>query len=399
MAVKQWVLLDAENYTWTGTVEISGQELGLSGAAAKIHVKKHTLAGGPGAGVDLVEVSNGALSFTVIPTRGMGIWRGDYKGIFLGWKSPVRGPVNPAFVELNDRGGLGWLAGFDEWMCRCGLDSNGAPGPDVVLDNNGNPTTVQLTLHGKIANTPAYYVAVSIDDSPPHEIVVEGRVEETMMFGPHLELVTRYRTRPGANWIVIEDVVWNRRAVEGELELLYHCNFGAPVLGEGAHLALPIKEMAPRDARATEGVDHFNTYLGPTPGYIEQVYWYVPLADPQTHQTVALLHNAAGDLGCAVRWDVRQLPYFTQWKNTAAEQDGYVTGLEPGTNLPNNRKFEREKGRVVRLAPGQSYCATVRLEIYDSADLVRGVQQEIAKIQSQQAPVLHREPVPQFSPV
>ena len=49
----------------------------------------------------------------------MELWRGSYRGIELGWKSPVAQPVNPAFVNQSDRNGLGWLAGFNEWLCRC----------------------------------------------------------------------------------------------------------------------------------------------------------------------------------------------------------------------------------------------------------------------------------------
>ena len=396
---REWILTDTTKGVWEDSFEVTGRDLGLSGAAAGISVRKRTLQGGVQQGVDLVEVDNGALKLWIVPTRGMGLWRAEYKGIRLGWDSPVRGPVHPSFVNLPERGGLGWLYGFDEWMCRCGLDSNGAPGTDVVLDNNGNPTEVQVTLHGRIAKIPAHYVAVSIQTDPPYAIEIHGHVDETMMFGPHLELRTVIRTEPGSNYVDIEDRITNRRAVEGELELLYHCNFGSPLLEAGAHLVAPIKEMAPRDARATEGVDHFNTYLAPTPGYIEQVYWYELLADPQTHQTVAMLRNASGDLGCAVRWDIRRLPYFTQWKNTAAVEDGYVTGLEPGTNLPNTRKFERERGRVVKLSPGQTYTAAIRLEVHDSAQAVRSVETEIERIQSQKAPVLHREPVAKYSPV
>ncbi len=396
---REWILTDTTKGIWQDSFEVTGRDLGLSGPAEKIAVRKRTLQGGVQQGVDLIEVDNGALKLLIVPTRGMGLWRGEYKGIRLGWDSPVRGPVHPSFVNLPERGGLGWLYGFDEWMCRCGLDSNGAPGTDVVLDNNGNPTEVQVTLHGRIANIPAHYVAVSIQTEPPYAIEVEGHVDETMMFGPHLELRSRIRTAPGANYVDIEDRITNCRAVEGELELLYHCNFGTPLLEAGAHLVAPIKEMAPRDARATEGVDHFNTYLAPTPGYIEQVYWYELLADPKTHLTVAMLRNAAGDLGCAIRWDIRRLPYFTQWKNTAGQEDGYVTGLEPGTNLPNTRKFERERGRVIKLSPGQTYTAAIRMEVLDSTQAVRSVETEIERLQSQQAPVLHRAPVAKYSPV
>ena len=43
------------------------------------------------------------------------------------------GPVHPKFVDLSVRGGLGWLTGFDEWLCRCGLAWNGPPGDDDGL--------------------------------------------------------------------------------------------------------------------------------------------------------------------------------------------------------------------------------------------------------------------------
>ena len=132
-------------------------------------IRKRTLHGGLRDGVDVVEVHNGALSFTVLPTRGMGLWRGDYHGLPLGWRSPVSGPVHPKHVQLADRGGLGWLAGFDEWLCRCGLSSNGPPGQD------GGGGLAQLTLHGRIANQPAEAVEVSVALDPPYELSVPRR--------------------------------------------------------------------------------------------------------------------------------------------------------------------------------------------------------------------------------
>ncbi|HMF36979.1 MAG TPA: DUF4432 family protein [Isosphaeraceae bacterium] len=84
--------------------------------------------GGRREGVDLIEVSNGHLAFSVIPTRGMGLWRGSCLGNRLGWSSPVTdGPVNPPFVNLCGLGGLGWLDGFDELLARCGLAWSGLP--------------------------------------------------------------------------------------------------------------------------------------------------------------------------------------------------------------------------------------------------------------------------------
>src|SRR5436305_1679335 len=74
-------------------------------------VRKRTLRGGLRDGVDLIEVDNGVLSFAVLPTRGMGVWRGRCRGVSLGWQAPVAGPVHPKFVEQSGRNGLGWLTG------------------------------------------------------------------------------------------------------------------------------------------------------------------------------------------------------------------------------------------------------------------------------------------------
>ena len=124
----------------------------------------------------------------------MGLWRGACRGNFLGWPSPVLGPVHPSLVNLTDRGGLGWLTGFDELLCRCGLSSNGPPGEDIVIASNGQTTRTPLTLHGKIANRPAHYVEVRIGLEPPHELTVIGHVEETGLFCPRLHLTSTCST-------------------------------------------------------------------------------------------------------------------------------------------------------------------------------------------------------------
>jgi len=367
-------------------------DIGAPGAS----VRKRTLKGGLGDGVDLIEVDNGELSISILPTRGMGIWKGVYHDLPVGWQSPARGPVHPKFVDLQDRGGLGFLTGFDEMIVRCGLDSNGAPATDVVTNNMGELSEVELTLHGRIANIPASRVEVRVEPGDPPEIVVTGDVYEAGLFYPGLHLHTTISTVGGASTFTIADEVTNLRAVESEMELLYHCNFGAPLLDAGAHLEVPARMVAPRDARAVEGIDAYAVYLGPTPGYVEQAYWYEPLART-SGSTLAMLRNAAADRGVVVRYNTGELPAFTQWKNTAAVCDGYVTGLEPGTDYPNAKPFERKQGRVVTLAPGKTRSATITVEVCDAADRVEAVQNEIAAIQGDTELTVHQQPVEKYS--
>jgi hypothetical protein len=385
---KSWILTDVLGDIWVDSFGVANHTLRLPTAHAW-SVGKRTLRGGLRDGVDLIHVHNGALSYAILPTRGMGLWRGDYHGHPLGWHPPVLGPVHPHHVEANDRGGLGWLNGFDEWLCRCGLSSNGPPGQD-----GGRP----LTLHGRIANLPAHHVEVRVSLDPPYELSVLGQVDEAALFFGHLRLTTTYTTVPGSNRVVIHDVVENRSASPAEMQLLYHCNIGPPFLEAGSRVVAPVREMAPLTARAAEGIDTFETYAGPTPGFAEQVYAYDLLADA-AGRTLALLYNAAADRGCCLRFNHRELPCFTVWKNCLPLEEGYVTGLEPATNFPNFKTFERGQGRVRQLPPGGRWEAKWSIEVFDSASGVSAALAEVATLQAQARATIHRTPQPKFSPV
>jgi hypothetical protein len=387
---KTWTLADVVNDVWLDSFAVGNDGLRLA-TPHDWSIRKRTLRGGLRDGVDLIEIHNGALSYSLLPTRGMGLWRGEYRGNFLGWRSPVLGPVHPSHVRLGDRNGLGWLTGFDEWMCRCGLASNGAPGVDPA---NGT----LLTLHGRIANLPADYVEVRVNLDPPYELSVIGHVLETGLFYPHLYLTTTCTTVPGSNRLVIHDVVQNLSAEPAELEMLYHCNLGPPFLEAGSRVITPIREVAPLTPRAAEGIDTLDVYAAPRAGYTEQVYVY-DLAADGAGATLAMLYNANADRGVVLRWNRHELPCFTLWKNTAALEDGYVTGLEPGTNYPNVKAFERERQRVRSLPPGGRWECTWSLEVHDNAAGVAGILKEIARLQAHAPAVIHRTPQPAYSRV
>jgi hypothetical protein len=297
----------------------------------------------------------------------------------LGFNSPVREVVHPAYVNAVARGGLGWLEGFNELVARCGLESNGAPGPDTIIDNNGNEATVVLPLHGVISNTPAGRVWVTAETQAPYRLSVWGDVYDARMFGPSYLLRACITTTPGAAEFTISDEVVNIGGRPAELELLYHCNYGRPLLGEGARLLAPVRKLCARDPRALEGLDAWDVYEAPRAGYAEQCY-FLTLHGDRRGQTAVALVSPDGELATSIRYSVRQLPAFTLWKNTAAEADGYVTGLEPGTDYPNNRNFERRKGRVIKLPAGKSYKTRLTLGMVSGKSDVKALQSEIAAL-------------------
>lgn len=383
-----YTLTDLARDLWIDGIAITPTHLGLAHTQAW-SVHKQTLRGGRRDGVDLILVNNGALSFSVIPTRGMGIWQGLYKGGHLGWDSPIAdGPVHPSFVNLGLGGGIGWLDGFDELLVRCGLDHNGPPYQD------GGAT---FPLHGRIANIPAHFVAVHVSDDPPHEISVEGVVDEARLFGPKLRMHTTIKTVPGSNRLVVRDEITNMGDLPADLELLYHWNFGPPHLDQGARFVAPVKTLVPRDARAVEGLGHYDVYNPPQPGFAEQVYYFELFGKGPNDQTLAMLRTHAGDRAVVLRFAKSQLPVFTLWKSTGGRKDGYVTGLEPATNFPNPKPFEKAQKRVISLAPGASHAAETSLEVLDSGDAIKAVEAEVKTLQAQGAAKIHDRPVEPFA--
>lgn len=381
-------LTDIAQDLWVEGRTLGPADFGLDGPAWSI--TKRTLHGGRREGVDVIEVDNGDLSFTIVPTRGMGLWTAAYRGERIGWRSPVTdGPVNPSFVQLEAWGGLGWLNGFDELLARCGLEWSGPPYRD------GDRT---YTLHGKIANVPARFVAVHVADEPPHAITIEGVVVEAKLFAAQLQLRTKVTTTPGSNRLTVRDEFTNLSDSPGTMQALYHWNFGPPRLEEGSRFVAPWKTVCPINAGAAEGIGHHDVYGPPQPGRAEQVYLYDLHGEGDAGRTVAMLRNRAGDKGAALRFATKQLPCFTMWKNTRGLGEGYVTGLEPATNYPNPRPFEAERGRVLRLEPGASHVAETTLEVFDDAGAIAEVEREIGRLQAVGAPTIHARPVEPFAP-
>ena len=101
--VKSWVLTDVGANVWKESLFLGHDDLGVPDCT----VSKTRLRGGLRSGVDLVEVTNSELSFSILPTRGMGLWKASCRGIPVGWESPVKGPVHPKWVDEGDR--AGWV--------------------------------------------------------------------------------------------------------------------------------------------------------------------------------------------------------------------------------------------------------------------------------------------------
>ena len=349
---KRWILIDSATGEYTETLSVTSADLATIDSWS---VRKERLRGGRRDGVDTVRIDNGRIRFTVVPTRGMGLWKAWCGDLEIGWQSPVAGPVHPSMVPLFEPSGIGWLSGFDELIARCGLESNGAP----QFAEDG---TLQYPLHGRIQNIPAHRVELEVDPDAG-ELRLNGVVDEARLFGNSLRLHSTYRTGFGESSIHVIDRVENLSATPKDFELMYHINFGLPLVTPGAKVVLPVQRMSPRNADAADPARYatWNVYESPTPGIPEACYLCELAADTDGH-TAVLLQDRDGARGVRLKFSKGQFPCFTLWKNPIPESDGYVTGLEPATNFPNTRDFEKSHGRVVTLAPGQSRIFEIEME-------------------------------------
>jgi len=386
MAEKRWTLTDVVREIYTDQISLGPGD--VAGSPDGWRVVKQTLRGGLRDRVDVISVQNGIFQFVVVPTRGMGLWRGKCEHLEIGWHSPVRGPVHPGLVPLEEPSGFGWLAGFDELLCRCGLESNGAP----EFDESGR---LVHGLHGRIANLPAQRVEVGVD-TDAGQIQVHGIVDEARLFGTKLRLSTTITTRFDSKEIAIRDTVTNLAATPVDAMLLYHVNFGPPLLGAGAKTVVPAKKIAPVNDWAAEGLDGWSDYAAAEAGRAEQCYFF-ELASDAERQTEVMLRDPGGRNGVSLRFNVEQLPCFTIWKNTEMPSDGYVTGLEPGINFPTTRTFEAQQGRGRRLSGGESFQIDLRLVAHTDSESVSATEARIAELQQGTPPEVCRKPVPEWS--
>ena len=382
MAAKTWQLTDVSNGTFVEHLELSSQD--VAGTPEGWSVKKKTLRGGLSDGVEIVEINNSKLSFGVLLTRGMSLTTATIGNQSFGWKSPVQGPVHPKYVPLNEPSGLGWLDGFDEMMVRCGLESNGAPEFDAETNN------LQYPLHGRIGNKPAQKVAITIDPEAG-TISVSGVVVETRFHFFKLCLETTITTGFGDNSIVLNDTVKNLSASPAEAQMLYHANFGDPLLDAGSKVVAPIDELVPRNDHAASGIEVWDSYQAPQPGFEEQVYFLTCLGDNDGN-TEVLLKNAHSTQGVSLNYNIDDLPCFSVWKNTTALEDGFVTGIEPGTNYPNPRTYEGAQGRVIKLDPNGSANLGLTMRFLVSEKQVAEVENRVAELQAGGEPTIHRKP-------
>jgi hypothetical protein len=348
------------NWTRSELAARVGDVLQIAGARGSV------LTDGKADGVRAVEVSTGAgLSFTVLPGRGMDIPFATWKGTPLGFFSGT-GITSPAYYSEP---GLEWRRGFYAGLLTtCGIANAGAPSVD-----RGKA----FGLHGRVANAAAENLSTDQDwEGDEFVIRLKGTMREAEAMVENLALTRRIETRLGARGFRLHDTITNRGFSPEPLMLLYHWNFGFPLLSTTARLVAPARKSEARDeqARKDRGVEDCFTFPEPVHDYQEKVFFHELADGPDGHTFSALVNKDidGGPLAVVLRWSRKELSTFTEWK--MPRQGFYVLGMEPGTMTPVGRGVLREQGKLPFLAGQATAEITIDFEVLDTKEEIEGLE-------------------------
>ncbi len=308
-----------------------------------------TLQSGRAGGTEAVYVKTGSgLCFTILPGRGMDISHASHNGRAFGFVSKT-GVVAPQYFEPEEKNFLrNFYAGL---VTTCGLNNIGVPCTDGGRS---------FGLHDRVHALPAEDLSIR-QEWVGDEFVMEisGKMRQAEVFNEYLVLTRTYTVKLGENKITWRDEVKNHGFDTVPLMLLYHINFGFPLLDEGTRLILPPHTTRPRDAEAEKGVDQYDSFSGPVHGYAEQVFYHDVTPDSDGSVTMKLVNHQS--FSVAVTYNKNQLPYLAEWKQVG--QGDYTVGLEPGTYVPEGRANARARGHLLTIDPFETKQVDISIEV------------------------------------
>lgn len=300
---------------------------------------------GAGRGLRIAWFNTGSgLRFQVLLDRGMDIGATFYNAYSLAWISH-QGPtfIEPSLKQPTEL----WLKQFGGGLLTtCGLShvGNTEIEQDQIRPLNG-------TIHAQSAEI------IEIQQPNLHtgnlDMKIVGILKESNPFGIQFVLKRTIRASLGKSEIHIQDEIINEGNVPAPYMLLYHNNFGWPLVDFGTELYWDGEANA-------RGTIHDNELLQSD---YKKVKAPIPSKDAEACIFIDTLANEQGICSCGlknkninlqveVQFNKQQLPWLTNWQHW--ETNHYVVGLEPGTNPPIGQSKAKANNTLKYIQPNAS---------------------------------------------
>src|SRR5699024_1653688 len=311
---------------------------------------------GKGTRIAWFNTGNG-LRFKVVLDRAMDIADAFYGPYSLAWLSH-RGitPPNPAAVE-----GATWLDSFGGGLLTtCGLSHVGGPEEDKYGIRG---------LHDRISHIPAKIESVNQPNLNKGNMgmSITGTMLQSSVLGFHLELKRTISAKLGESTIHIHDEVTNLGNEPAPHMLLYHCNFGWPLVDEGAILQWE-GDWEARDEQSSRIFNGSNEFkkcsraLEEHSGAGEAVA-FIDIAPDNDGPCRCGIKNSGIGVKVSLEYAKSQLPWLTNWQHWGKGE--YVTALEPGTHPPVGQAKARKDGTLIQLNVGETKRYAIQLTVED----------------------------------
>jgi hypothetical protein len=315
---------------------------------------------GLGRGTRIAWINTGSgLRLKVVIDRAMDIADAFYNQHSLAWLSHAGITAKERFSNK----GLDWLKTFGGGLLTtCGLSHVGGPEVDEYGERG---------LHGEISNLAAELESIIQPDLAigKMDMSITGKMLESQVLGPNLELKRTISAMLGEPSIRFHDEVTNRGNMPAPHMLLYHFNFGWPLVDEGTEI-IWLGEWQPREGNRNKIFREGNDFRKcPAPiwehnGTGEEVA-IIDITSDSSGWCTCGLNNPTIGLALSLRFKKEQLPWLINWQHWGKGE--YVTGLEPSTNTLIGQAKARERKELILLQPGETRTYDVEIEVSENA--------------------------------
>lgn len=309
-------------------------------------------------GVEALRVTTDRAELIVLPFKGQQVWRATFDGRDI--------TMGSMFAEPRQT--KNYLETYGAFLIHCGLTAMGVPSAE-----DDHP------LHGELPNADMDDAHLLIDD-------VDGHVQIVSSYQYTIAFTTNYRASPsiklkaGESHIDVALRVENLRQTPIELMYLAHANFRPVDHGKLIYAA----SYTPEHVRVRQSIP---SHISPAPEYKELVATFA--ADPQAHHifdpslafdpemvfqidaipdAAGLFHamqmhpNGGADF---ISYRPDQAPVTMRWICRTADQQGLGIAF-PATAGVEGYQFEKSKGRVRRVAAGETWSIEMRMGTLDA---------------------------------
>jgi galactose mutarotase-like enzyme len=349
----------------------TGLNTPLAGCHGKVNnhaqlggIETSVLDNGLARGTRIAWVNTGTgLRYKVAVDRGLDIVDAFYNQHSLAWLSHA-GLTAP---RPDANRGLEWLYSFSGGLLiTCGLTHVGGPESDEFGERG---------LHGRISNLPAQVESIVQPDLAAKKLrmSITAVLKQSRVFGPNLELRRTITSTLGEPTVRIHDVVTNLGNTPAPHMILYHCNYGWPLVDEGTEIICPGKWTSrglDMDDAVFNSKRDFKKCSGPIESHKGggEGCAFIDVAADKKGLCTAGLHNPKLGLALVLKYNKKQLPWLSNWQHWGPGE--YVTALEPGTNPPIGQSNARKQKKLIHIPPGKRKTYDLEMTVLTGKDRI-----------------------------